>query len=467
MKQAMPARRSEAPDPGVSAPSHRFEVVGEHSTPDPAQATAPKAPAESITVVGIGADGFEELGHGAQAAVHRAEVVIGSWRQLNLLPETIRAERRPWPSPMLPAVEPMFREFSGMHVVVLASGDPMFHGVGSTLSRILGHDRIRVIPAPSSASLACARLGWPLDRTPVASLVTRATETLIPLIDSGVRFLVLGRDEYSAGDIARLLSERDLGEVQLTVLSDLGSQDEEIATGTAAQPPRPVSSLNVIAVEPAPGVARHTRSLLPGLPDESFEHDGQLTKSDVRALTVSALRPVPGELLWDIGGGSGSVAIEWLRSVGLAGGGGTRARAEAVCFEADPERAARISRNAVTLGVPWLQVMGAAPGALRQARYPQGRTADAPDAIFIGGGLTTDTLPETAWELLRPGGRIVANAVTVESEQKLIELRRTYGGSLRRIQIATEHAVGGFTTFRPALPITQWRATKALTPEGV
>ncbi|WP_080794946.1 precorrin-6y C5,15-methyltransferase (decarboxylating) subunit CbiE [Corynebacterium pacaense] len=424
-----------------------------------AEATAPKAPEESITVVGIGADGFDELGHTAQTVLRRAEVVIGSWRQLNLIPDSIRAERRPWPSPMLPAIEPLFHEYTGMRIAVLASGDPMFHGVGSTLKRVLGIERIRVIPHSSSASLACARLGWALDVTPVSSLVSREVETLIPLIDSGIRFLVLGRDERSAPDIARLLVDMDHPAHRITVLSDLDSPDEEIARGSAAQPPQPVSSLNVIAIEPPPGLGTGTRSLLPGLGDDSFEHDGQLTKSDIRALTVSALAPRPGEVLWDIGAGSGSIAIEWLRALSLSGG----PRGQAICFESDPDRAARITRNAARLGVPWLKVMGAAPKALNDARYE----GLAPDAIFIGGGVGVDKLPETAWTLLRPGGRIVANAVTIESEQTLIRLRATHGGSLRRIQVSTEHRVGGFTAFKSALPITQWRASKAIFPEGV
>lgn len=324
---------------------------------------------------------------------------------------------------------------------------------------MLGPDRITVIPAPSSVSLACARLGWPLERTPVASLTNRSLETLIPLIDSGVRFLVMGRDEFSATDIAGLLCEMGYDHHDLTVLSDLGSPDEEITAGTAAQPPRPVSTLNVIAVSPPIGGQTHRRSLLPGLGEESYEHDGQLLDADIRALTVSALRPVPGQLLWDISGGTGSVAIEWLRAVGLASGGFTRTRAHAICFCPDPDSSARIKRNATRLGVPWLEVMGAAPRALKDARYASGPNAVAPDAIYVGGGLGDELVVITAWSMLRPGGHMVINARTEEEAAELSTYQQRYGGTLRRVGIS----IDGTETE----DITQWRAIKPLVPTGV
>lgn len=439
--------------------SHRFEVVGGDPQAHIATSTNPREPREAITVVGIGEAGFDELGHVAQTVLRRADVIIGSWRQLNLLPDAVHGERRPWPSPRMPALEGLFKELSGLHVAVLSSGDPMFHGIGSILKEVLVNQEIKVIPSPSSVSLACAQLGWPLEKTPVASLVNRSVETLIPLIDSGVRFLVMGRDEHSAPDIASLLCEMGHDQMELKVLSDLGSPDEEITTGTAVRPPRPVSTLNVIAVSPPLGVPMTRRSLLPGLAEESYEHQGQLLDPDVRALTVSALRPLPGELLWDISGGTGSVAIEWLRSVGLASGGFTRTRAEAICFGADPEGAARIKRNASRLGVPWLKVMGAAPRALKDARYGKGPTAVAPDAIYIGGGLGEEMVVETAWSMLRPGGRMVANARTEAEVQRLETFQQHYGGTVRRIEITTD------TT--PTAVVTQWRVSKPLTPTGV
>lgn len=442
-----------------SLASPRFAVVDGDPQADVATSTNPRGPRESITVVGIGEDGFDELGHKAQTALLRADVVIGSWRQLNHLPDTVRGERRPWPEPRIPALEGLFKSLTGLHVVVLSAGDPMFHGIGSTLTEVLGPDRITVIPAPSSVSLACARLGWPLERTPVASLTNRSLETLIPLIDSGVRFLVMGRDEFSATDIAGLLCEMGYDHHDLTVLSDLGSPDEEITAGTAAQPPRPVSTLNVIAVSPPISGQTHRRSLLPGLGEESYEHDGQLLDADIRALTVSALRPVPGQLLWDISGGTGSVAIEWLRAVGLASGGFTRTRAHAICFCPDPDSSARIKRNATRLGVPWLEVMGAAPRALKGARYAGGPNAVAPDAIYVGGGLGDELVVITAWSMLRPGGHMVINARTEEEAAELSTYQQRYGGTLRRVGIS----IDGTETE----DITQWRAIKPLVPTGV
>ncbi len=457
MNEPMTVTTSGAAARKDSTMSPRFAIVDGDPQSQIATSTNPREPHESITVVGIGEDGFDELGYKAQTVLRRADVIIGSWRQLNHLPDAIHGERRPWPEPRLPSLEGLFKELSGLHVVVLSAGDPMFHGMGSTLTEVLGLDRITVIPAPSSVSLACARLGWRLERTPVASLVTRSVETLIPLIDSGVRFLVMGRDEFSAQDIATLLREMGYEHHELTVLSDLGSPDEELTTGTPTQPPRPVSTLNVIAVSPPLGGQVRRRSLLPGLEEDCFEHDGQLLDPDVRALTVSALRPTPGELLWDISAGTGSVAIEWLRAVGLASGGFTRTRAHAICFGTDPESSARIKRNASRLGVPWLEVMGAAPKALKDARYASGPHAVAPDAIYIGGGLGDELVVLTAWSLLRPGGRLVANARTGQETEQLKDYQQQYGGTLRRIDI----------TAQTSTSVTQWRATKPLVPTGI
>lgn len=392
-----------------------------------------------IEVVGIGADGFTSLNEAAQNAILHADVVIGSWRQLNLLPEGCRAERRPWPSPLIPSIVPMFNELAGCHVVVLASGDPMFHGIGTTLIRILGKHRVHVYSAPSSVSLACARIGWAVDRTPVVSLMTQPVASVIPLVDSGQPFMVLCKDETSVGEIAALLVALNHEAAKLTVLSDLGSADEHQTSGTAALPPKPVSSLNILAVQP--NGPKH--SCVPGLPDSEYESDGQLTKQDIRALTVSALAPCPGETLWDIGGGSGSIAIEALRAVpGLT----------AYCFEINEERRTRITRNAHALGVPSLNVHGAAPKALIDAPEP--------NVIFIGGGITASAVFETAWAALPLGGRLVANAVTVESEQKLWQLRQRYGGTIVRMAISHEYQVGSFTTMKPALPVVQWRVIK-------
>ena len=289
----------------------------------------------------------------------------------------------------------------------------------------------------SSASLACARLGWAVDRTPVHSLVTQVVESLVLPIESGLPFLVLGRDERSPGEVCQLLMDMDQPTARVEVLSDLGGVDESHAVGSAARPPAVVSALNVIAVIPA----RAGKPTTPGLPDDTYDHDGQLTKQHVRALSVAALGLRAGETLWDIGGGAGSVAIEALR-------GSTDTKA--VCFETNEQRRARIFSNARTLGVAHrLAVQGAAPEAF-------GSVPVNPDAIFIGGGLTQPGVFDNAWQRLTPGGRLVANAVTVESAALLWQLRETYGGHITEFRISTEKPVGSFTTLSPALPVTQW-----------
>ncbi|AHI22784.1 bifunctional cobalt-precorrin-7 (C(5))-methyltransferase/cobalt-precorrin-6B (C(15))-methyltransferase [Corynebacterium vitaeruminis] len=396
---------------------------------------------EFVAVVGIAAGGFADLGRAAQQRIVKAEVIVGSWRQLGLLPDDIVGERRPWPSPLVPAIKPLFEECADKRVVVLASGDPMFHGIGTTLARVMPELEFEVYPAPSSASLACARLHWPLDRTPVYSIVTHDVASLHTAVDSGECFLVLGRNEHSPAEVCELLARRGNEKARVWVLSDLGGPDETIGEGTAGNPPEVHSSLNVIAVSPVqPG-----QSLVPGLADDNYITDGQLTKQHVRALSVAALRPRNTDTLWDIGGGSGSIAIEFLRAT-------TNSRA--ICFESNAARQQTIFDNARNLGVLHrIAVQQGAPESF-------GDVPDTPDVIFIGGGLTHEGVFDQAWERLKPGGRLVANAVTLESEQMLMELWRTHGGQLARFEISAEHAIGRFHALKPALPVTQWTVTK-------
>ncbi|AKE41204.1 precorrin-6Y C5,15-methyltransferase [Corynebacterium kutscheri] len=395
-----------------------------------------------VSVVGIGAGGFAELGRSAQKVLLEAAVIIGSWRQLGLLPDHISGLRHPWPSPMLPSIPEIFANFQGQRIVVLGSGDPMFHGIGTTLRKVLPQLDFNVYPQPSSASLACARLGWALDRTPVESLVTNEVNTLLLRIQEGNRFLVLGRDENSPQQICDFLVTAGQPQAIIEVLNDLGGVDESYTQGTAAQPPSVVSSLNVIAIS---HLLPPTLSRVPGLNDDLFTNDGQLTKQHIRALTVSALRPKEGETLWDIGGGAGSIAIEFLRATQTS---------HAVCFEQEPSRQQRILDNALQLGVAHRLAV--------QASAPDNYTCvpDNPDVIFIGGGLTAPGVFDGAWQRLNDGGRLVANAVTIESEQKLIELRRQLGGSLSRFAMSHERGVGSFSAFQSAFPVTQWSIIK-------
>ncbi|MFI5958718.1 precorrin-6y C5,15-methyltransferase (decarboxylating) subunit CbiE [Cryptosporangium sp. NPDC051539] len=402
-------------------------------------------PNEVVTVVGIGADGWTGLGDPARAALGEADVVFGSRRQLALLPADLPAERAGWPRPMLPAIPSLLGAHAGRRIVVLASGDPMFFGVGSTLVRQLGAERVRVLTHPSSISLACARLGWPEERVEIVSLVGRPVERLHTAIHPGRRVLALSADGSTPAQVAALLVGRGYGPSSLTVLEHLGSEAETRRTGTASEwAGESTAALNVIAIECVASPDAQLLPLVPGLPDDAFDHDGQITKREVRAITLARLTPIPGQLLWDVGAGAGSIAIEWLR---------TDRSCRAVAVEHRPDRAARLAGNAAALGVPGLTVeVGSVPGALA--------ALEPPDAIFIGGAVTTPGVVEACWEALKPGGRLVANAVTIESEAVLARWQASLGGDLTRIEISRAAPIGGFLGWKPMMPVTQWVVTR-------
>ncbi|AXE23669.1 cobalamin biosynthesis bifunctional protein CbiET [Streptomyces globosus] len=413
---------------------------------------SPVPPPVPVSVVGVGADGWGGLAAAAQDVLASAEVLIGGPRQLDLLPAgECPGERVAWPSPLRPAVPRLAAEHAGRRVAVLASGDPMFYGIGRALSEELGPEALRVHPHPSSVSYACARLGWPVEDTEVVTVVGRPVARLAAALHDGRRVLVLSSGAASPREIAALLRERGFGPSRMRVLEQLGSEREDAYEGTADGWDRPPGDpLNVVAVDcrrdPASAVPR--LGATPGLPDAAYEHDGQLTKRHVRAATLCALAPAPGELLWDIGGGSGSIGIEWMR---------THPSCRAVAVERVPERAGRIGRNAAALGVPGLRVVtGSAPAAL--AGLP------APDAVFVGGGLTAPGLLDAVWEALPPGGRLVVNTVTLESEAVLGERHRRHGGDLVKLSVAHAVPVGGFTGWRQAMPVTQWSVVKPAAP---
>ncbi|MET9487137.1 precorrin-6y C5,15-methyltransferase (decarboxylating) subunit CbiE [Nocardia sp. NPDC006630] len=401
---------------------------------------------DPIVVAGIGADGWDGLGGASRRAIAAAQVLFGSERQLALVPAAeSAAERVAWPSPLVPALPGLLERYAGVRVCVLASGDPMFYGIGVTLARLVGAPALRVLPQPSSAALACARLGWGLADTPVVSAVGRRLETVLPELAGGRRILVLSSDEHTPAQLAEMLARNGFGESTMTVLEQLGGPDEQLATAIAAIWERPPGDpLNIVAVQCVADPAAPRRTRLPGLPDAVYGGDGQLTKYEIRTLSVAALAPAPGELLWDIGGGSGTIAIEWSR---------THPSCRAVTFERIESRRKQIGENAAALGVPGIEVRGAAPEAF--ADLP------APNAVFLGGGLTQDGMFEACWTRLLPGGRLVANAVTAESEARLTGLAAEYGGTLRRFQVYRAEPLGGFTAWRPQLPVTQWSAVKS------
>jgi precorrin-6Y C5,15-methyltransferase (decarboxylating) len=409
--------------------------------PPPSPSDGSRTP---IVVVGIGADGWNGLSPASCAEIGRAEVIVGSARQLALVPPAVTAQRVPWPSPMSEALPGLLEEHAGRAVVVLASGDPMLSGIGTTLTRLLGHDRVRVLPAPSSVSLACARLGWAVEETQVVSLVGRPLELLHPHVQPGRRLLVLGSDSGTPGQVADLLDARGYGQSLVTVLGNLGGPDEEVCTGTAATWSYPAPALVITAVECRADPATTLLPTTPGLPDGVYESDGQLTRSEVRAVSLARLAPVPGQRLWDVGAGAGSIGIEWMRA---------HPSCRAVAVEASADRADRIARNATRLGVPGLDVVhGRAPDVL--SGLP------APDAVFIGGGLTTSGLVEACWAALPAGGRLVANAVTVESEAVLAGWFARVGGDMVRLGVQRAEPVGTFTGWKPAMPVTIWSVVK-------
>lgn len=402
-----------------------------------------------IVVVGIGADGWSGLGETARAAIRAADEVVGSARQLALLPDDV-AHRRAWPTPMDPLIDELVAGGSQI-TCVLASGDPMLHGIGATLARRAGADRLRVHPHPSAFALACARLGWPAAEVELISAVARPPEVIVRVLQPGRRVVAYATGADGAAGLARVLRERGFGFSRFVVLERLGSPAEQILDSTAeAWGDRTADPLHAVAVECRAEAAASAYARVPGLPDAAYESDGQLTKRHVRAVTLSALAPNPGELLWDVGAGSGSISIEWLRA---------EPTARAVALEARADRAARARANAMNLGVPELDVrVGHAPAAL--AGLP------TPDAIFIGGGITTPGLLDACWTALEPGGRIVANTVTLEGEQVVSMARAERGGTLTRLEIAHAEPVGGFTGWRALMPVVQWSARKPARGDG-
>jgi precorrin-6Y C5,15-methyltransferase (decarboxylating) len=398
-----------------------------------------------LAVVGIGADGWDGLSPRARRTVEGADVLRGSARQLALVPAEVPAERVPWPSPMTPALAGLLDAHPGRRVVVLASGDPMFSGVGTSLVRLHGAGAVEVVPHPSSVTLACARLGWALEETTVVPVVGRPVDLLGAHVTPGRRLLVLVSGSSTPAEIAGRLTAWGYGASRLTVLAQLGGPAERQFTGTAAEwPHAETDPLVITAVEVVADPGTVPLPAVPGLPDDAYEHDGQLTKRDVRAVTLARLVPLPGQLLWDVGAGAGSVGIEWMR---------VHPSCRALAVESRPERAARIAGNAARLGVPDLRVVeGRAPGVLEGL--------PTPDAVFVGGGATTPLLLDACWAALPSGGRLVVNAVTVESEAVLAEWFAQVGGELVRLGVQRAEPVGGFTGWKAAMPVTIWSVTR-------
>lgn len=374
-----------------------------------------------------------------------AEHVFGGARHLALAESLIRGASHRWPTPFDTRFEAI-RALEGRAVCVLASGDPFLHGVGASLARQFAAEAMAVEPAPSAFSLAASRLGWALQDIETVSLHGRPIELVRPLLHPGRRILALTSDAAGPAALATLLSANGFGPSRLTVLEALGGARERARTSPARDfRTADIDPLNLIAIEVGAEPEARIIPLTSGLADDLFEHDGQITKRAIRAITLSALAPRRGELLWDVGAGAGSIAIEWMLA---------DPSMRAVAIEVVPERAARIGRNAAALGVPGLVIVSAAaPSAFEGLEMP--------DAIFVGGGGSDPDVMEASIAALRQGGRLVANAVTLEMEAVLLDLHDRLGGELTRIGVSRAEPLGGMTGWRPAMPVTQWSWLKS------
>jgi precorrin-6Y C5,15-methyltransferase (decarboxylating) len=394
--------------------------------------------------VGLSAEGLPALLPAARAAIERAELVAGSQRQLALVGALVHRESLVWPTPLSTGIASILAR-RGRPTCVLASGDPFFFGIGATLAPQLQPGEFVCYPAVSSLSLAAAKLGWPLQDTEIVSLHGRDLQQIVRYLQPGRRVLALAWDHTTAAQLAALLRERGFGASRLHVLELLGGKDERVRSCLARDfALTDIDDLNLLALELE---AERDALIIPcraSLPDSAFEHDGQLTKQDIRALTLSALAPRAGARLWDVGAGAGSIAIEWMLS---------HPACQALAIEREPERCARIRRNAARLGVPSLEVV--------QAHAPQGFSdLAAPDAIFIGGGGGEPAMFERCWSALCSGGRLVMNAVSLQTEAMMLGWYAAHGGELRRLSIQSADALGSMTGWRPAMPVTQWRVVK-------
>ena len=395
-----------------------------------------------LAIIGIGEDGLSGLSSIARSLIDTAEILVGGDRHLDMLPADVRS-RLVWAFPIESTIQQII-SCRGKSVCVLASGDPLWFGIGTTLLKKIPMEEVVIIPSPSTFSLICARLGWSLNEVETLSLCGRPASLLHTYIYPNAKLLILSSGEKTPEVVANILCDRNFSNSKITVLEHLDGEKERITSNIASQYQHfpEFANLNAIAVECIPNPDAKILSRIVGLSDDVYHHDGQLTKCEVRAITLSALAPNAGELLWDVGAGCGSIAIEWMRS---------HPRCQAIAIE--KSRTHFISENAIALGTPNLKIIeGKAPEILQGL--------PTPDAIFIGGGATVPYLFETCWENLRSHGRLVANIVTLEGEQKLFQWQQKYGGTLTQISISRAEAIGAFLGWKPMRPVTQWQVIK-------
>ena len=392
-----------------------------------------------LTIIGMGEDGWDGLSNRARLAIKSTEVLVGSPRLLKLLPKT-KAEIHEWPQPFSTVVD-RITPLAGRSTVILATGDPMNYGVARKLMEFIPFAEMTIIPHLSAFTLAAARMGWSLPDCDTLTLHGRAPANLEAFIQPDAKLIVLTADATTIPEIARRMKLRGFGESPITVLENLGGDGERVSQYA---PSTKYSPLNTVAIHCIASANAKIYTRLAGLPDEAFIHDGQLTKREVRAATLAALAPAPDQLLWDVGAGCGSVAIEWMRSM---------RGCEAIAFEHNAERLAMIAQNADALGTPRLKIVsGKAPESLLESAPPH--------AVFIGGGVGNPGVFETAWDKLKPGGRLVANVVTIEGEMHLYDLQEKHSGELVRIEISNLTNVGPYRALKPRMSVTQWRVQK-------
>jgi precorrin-6Y C5,15-methyltransferase (decarboxylating) (EC 2.1.1.132) len=409
-----------------------------------------------LCVIGIGEDGWDDLSADARDLLYESEIVLGGERHLKMLPKDWEGERIVWSSPIREAVSKIVSwrpedSVSVQKVAIMASGDPLCYGIATKLLRHLPIEEIWIKPALTTFSLMCSRIGWSLPDVETLTIHGRPVEMLHPFVQPGAKLLVLSKGEESPEQAAKLLCERGFGKSIITVLEHLGGRKERQFSGPADSWNHPEgAALNAMAIECIPESNATILSRIPGLPDEAFFHDGQLTKREIRAVSLSRLMPVVDQVLWDVGAGCGSVAIEWMR---------TSPRCQAVAIEKSKSRLKLIEQNSQELGVPMLQIIsGSAPEVL--ADLP------APDAVFIGGGLSSGNLLQTCWTALKPGGRLVANAVTLEGEQKLLQWQNENAGKsgasgdLTRLSISRAEKIGKFQGWKEMRSVIQLAVIK-------
>jgi precorrin-6Y C5,15-methyltransferase (decarboxylating) len=396
-----------------------------------------------LAIVGIGEDGLPGLSAIARSLVEQAEILVGGERHLAMLPPDNRL-KLPWQSPISASIEDIIQR-RHQSICVLASGDPLCYGIGVTLTERLPLDEITIIPAASTFSLACSRLGWSVAEVETLSLCGRPPALLQSYIYPGARLLILSQGKETPTIVAEILTNRGYGGSKITVLERMGGMYERMIQGFAGSwQETELAALNAIAVECVADAGVVPLPRLPGLPDHAYHHDGQLTKREVRAITLANLLPLPGGLLWDVGAGCGSISIEWMRS---------HPRCQAIAIEQNAARISYITHNAAALGTPNLQIIaGKAPDALKNL--------PTPDAIFIGGGVTATGLFDLCWQALRTGGRLVTNVVTIEGEQTLFQWQEKVNGEFTRIAIQRAEPIGKFLGWRAMAPVTQWVAIK-------